>query len=201
MKGHTNCRMLGISFASIISGTRPDPPQVGNEPLSPPDAALDDTTSDDHGPQTIDPPSVPVPAPTLHDKEPSQPTSPALDEPAPDELPMNESHQSRPTVYSLTDIEAKMVQQPTAPQKNLLYQLLPGLAPQQQPTSSQPPPTAPVDINSFFKKHQSQQTEQANHVSQPSIHKPNLTPEQERKQKEEDDTKVQHSENVEISKH
>jgi hypothetical protein len=89
-----------------------------------------------------------------------------------------------------------MVQQPTAPKKNLLYQLLPGLAPQQRLTSSQSPPTKPVDINSFFKKHQSQQTEQADHLPQPSIHKPNLTPEQERKQQEEDDTKVHHSKKV-----
>jgi hypothetical protein len=186
--------MLGISFASITSGTGL-PPQVGNDALSPSDTTLDDTTPD-HNPQMTDPPSAP--SPTLHEKESSQPSSTALEKPASDELRMIDSHQSRPAIYSLTDIEAKMVQQPTAPNKNLLYQLLPGLAPQPQPTSSQPPPTAPVDINSFFKKHQSQQTEQANHVPQPSIHKPNLTPEQERKQKEEDDTKVQRSKKVEI---
>jgi hypothetical protein len=109
---------------------------------------------------------------------------------------MNDSQQSRPAIYSLTDIEAKMIQQSTAPKKNLLYQLLPGLASQQQSTSSQPPPTEPVDINSFFKKHQSQRTEQVNHIPQPSIHKPNLTPEQERKQQEEDDTKVHYSKKV-----
>ncbi|KAI8342018.1 topoisomerase II-associated protein PAT1-domain-containing protein [Chlamydoabsidia padenii] len=159
----------GLSFASILSGNA--------------SRVMDSTGINSEGNTHIENPQPNDPPATLPDKDQAQPSGATVQGQeinGQSQDATTENH--HPIVYSLTDVEAK-IGQPQAPKKNLLYQLLPGLAPPPQT----PVNHAPVDINSFFEKHQSKQQQHTRHM--PSIHKPNLTAEQELKQKEEDNGK------------
>ncbi|ORY99484.1 topoisomerase II-associated protein PAT1-domain-containing protein [Absidia repens] len=236
----------GISFASILSGSVP---QEHNVPAETSKRAMDTdvnvrsiTTTTQAGNDTKKTHQL-LP---LAASETGQPPSSM---PKVQEMDVNgqnhteASDPTQPAVYSVADIEAGMGQQQRSPNKNLLYQLLPGLSQQQQqqqqssttlsfqnqsskqvpvdinsffqkhqqrqqqqPSTSRGPAGAattqqpPVDINSFFQKHHQQQQQQLQqaqsashasnaalqHTSTTTIHKPNMTTEQEIKQKEDD---------------